>query len=240
MVFDDAFVPWENVLVYRDVEKAKGFYSRSGFFNRFNLQSAVRLAIKLEFMVGLMLKGVAACGTADFRGVQASIGELIGIRELLWSITTAMCADPEPGIGGTVVPRLQTAAATRVFMTNTWTRVRDIFECILAAAPIYTVSSHRDLETPELAPIIERYYRGSALPGPERIKLFKLMWDALYSEFAGRHALYERNYSGNQDQQRIDILSWSEVRGDAARYRALVEECMSHYDTSGWVHEDWR
>ena len=31
IVFDNAFIPWENVLVYRDVEKATGFYAQSGF-----------------------------------------------------------------------------------------------------------------------------------------------------------------------------------------------------------------
>jgi 4-hydroxyphenylacetate 3-monooxygenase len=235
MVFEDAFVPWENVLVYRDVEKCKGFYAQSGFFNRFNLQSAVRLAIKLEFCIGLLLKGLEATGTDGFRGVQAKAGELIGMRDLLWAVTTAMAADPEPGIGGTVVPKLQTAAACRVFSTGTWTRVRDIFEEVLAGAPTYTVSSVRDLGTPELAETIERYYRGTSLSGPERIKLFKLVWDAMYSEFAGRHALYERNYAGNQDQQRLDILRWSEQRGDTAGYRALVDECLASYDTHGWL-----
>ncbi len=34
VVFEEAFIPWENVLVYRDVALAKGFYAESGFFNR--------------------------------------------------------------------------------------------------------------------------------------------------------------------------------------------------------------
>ena len=33
----------------------------------------------------------------------------------------------------------------------------------------------------------------------ERIKIFKLMWDAIGSEFGGRHELYEINYTGSQD-----------------------------------------
>jgi 4-hydroxyphenylacetate 3-monooxygenase len=235
LIFEDAFVPWENVLVYRDVEKAKGFYAASGFFNRFNLQSAVRLTIKLEFCLGLLMKGTEAAGTAGFRGVQAQIGELVAMRETIWAFTTAMVLDPEPGIGGTVVPKLQTAAALRLYMTNAWTRVRDIFETVLAGAPIYTVSSVKDLQTPELEPIIERYYRGTGLPGPERVKLFKLIWDALYSEFAGRHALYERNYAGNQEQQRLDALHWSQMRGDADRFKGLVEQCMGDYDLNGWT-----
>ncbi|MCB8961386.1 MAG: Pyoverdin chromophore biosynthetic protein pvcC [Ardenticatenales bacterium] len=234
MVFDNCFVPWENVLVYRDVEKAKQFYAASGFFNRFNLQSAVRLSIKLEFCIGLLAMGAESAGTADFRGVQAAVGEMVGLREQLWALTTAMALDPEEGVGGTAIPRLQTAAATRIFATNLWQRVREIFETTLAGGPIYTVSSFRDLQQPELAPLVAQYYRGTGLAAPDRIKLFKLIWDALYSEFAGRHALYERNYAGNQDQQRLDALRWAEGRGDMDRYKGLVNQCLDDYDLSGW------
>ena len=237
MVFENAFIPWENVLIYRDVAKTKGFYAKSGFFNRFNLQSAVRLATKLEFCIGLLMKGTDASGTSKFRGVQAAIGEMVSMRELIWSLTTAMVYEPEPGIGNTVLPRIQTAAASRVYTTRSWHRVREIFESILAGAPIYTVSSVRDLQTPELTGIIDRYYRGTGLAGPERVKLFKLIWDALYSEFAARHALYERNYAGNQEQHFLDTLRWSYVRGDAKRYRDFVDQCLSDYDTNGWQVE---
>jgi 4-hydroxyphenylacetate 3-monooxygenase len=146
-----------------------------------------------------------------------------------------MIAEPEPSIGGTVVPRLLTAAAARVYCTSAWHRVREIFETTLAGAPIYTVSSPRDLQVPELRRVVDQYFRGTGIDAVERIKLFKLIWDALYSEFAGRHALYERNYAGNQEQQRLDPLTWAEARGDAGRYRALVDECMAGYDLDGFV-----
>ncbi len=235
IVFDNTFVPWENVLAYRDVETTRGFYASSGFFNRYNLQAATRLSVKLEFAAGLLLRGTEASGTAEFRAVQAAIGEIIAMRELVWALTTAMVADPEPSIGGTVVPRLQVAATSRLHSTNMWDRVRALFESYLAGAPIYTVSSPRDLTNDELRPTIDRYFRGTGLEAAERIKLFKLIWDALYSEFAGRHALYERNFAGNQDQQRLDVVRWAEARGDADRFRRLVDDCMADYDLDGWV-----
>src|SRR5438309_661040 len=37
-VFDNAFIPWENVFIHRDVERLKNFYPRSGFFNCCALQ----------------------------------------------------------------------------------------------------------------------------------------------------------------------------------------------------------
>jgi 4-hydroxyphenylacetate 3-monooxygenase len=240
LVFDNTFIPWENVLIYRDVDRVKGFYAASGFFNRFNLQSAVRLAVKLEFCCGLLAKGIDASGTSDFRGVQAALGELIAITNTVWAFTDAMAMHPEPGIGETVVPRLQTAAAARIFMTNAWHRVRELFEVTLAGAPIVTVSDVADLQAPELSDVVERFYRGTGISSRDRIKLFKLIWDALYSEFAGRHALYERNYAGNQDQMRLDALGWAERRGDMARYRDMVDRCLADYDERGWVAEHLR
>ena len=149
-------------------------------------------------------------------------------------MTTAMVNDTEPNIGGTVVPKLQTAAANRILMTNTWGRVREIFEIILAGAPVYTISSHLDLKQPDLKSTIDKYFRGTGLNVHERIKLFKMIWDAMYSEFAGRNAVYERNYAGNQDQQRLDALRWANMRGDTDRYKDVVQQSLDDYDLDGW------
>ena len=58
-VFDNAFIPWENVFIHRDVERLKSFYPRSGFVNGFTLQGCTRLAVKLDFIVGPALQGRA-------------------------------------------------------------------------------------------------------------------------------------------------------------------------------------
>ena len=51
-----------------------------------------------------------------------------------------------------------------------------------------------------VASLIDRYYRGTGATALERIKWFKLVWDAIGTEFGGRHELYERNYAGNHEQ----------------------------------------
>jgi len=38
----------------------------------------------------------------------------------------------------------------------------------------------------------------------ERVKLLKLLWDAVGSEFGGRHELHERNYAGNYEAIRLE------------------------------------
>src|SRR5258708_27039853 len=52
-LFDNAFIPWENVLIHRDIESLKQFYPRSGFVNAFTLQACPLLPAKPHFLAGL-------------------------------------------------------------------------------------------------------------------------------------------------------------------------------------------
>jgi 4-hydroxyphenylacetate 3-monooxygenase len=240
LVFDDAFIPWENFLVYRDVERANSFYPASGFFNRFNLQAGTRLGTKLDFMVGLLARGLAVNGTDGFRGVQAALGEVIAWRTMIWAMTTAMATHPEPGVGGSVVPRFDDAAALRIFATTSWPAVKEIFEDVLGGAPLVAPSGREDLLSPELRPLIDRYYRGTGVAAIDRVKLYKLVWDAIGTEFGGRHELYERNYAGNHEQIRVDTMNFAKRSGLLDRCTKLVDDCLSDYDIDGWLNDTWR
>ena len=77
------FVPYENVFAYGDIEKVNNFFPRSGFLPRFMFQGCTRLAVKLDFLAGLLLKAVEATGAKDFRGVQADGRRSAGLAQLL-------------------------------------------------------------------------------------------------------------------------------------------------------------
>ncbi len=80
LVFDKVFVPYENVFAYGDIDKVNNFFPRSGFLPRFMFQGCTRLAVKLDFFAGLLLKAVEATGAKDFRGVQAQVGDRLRSR----------------------------------------------------------------------------------------------------------------------------------------------------------------
>lgn len=63
---------------------------------------------------------------------------------------------------------------------------------------------------------MDSYYRSAELEPEQRLKLFKLIWDATGSEFGARHAVYESHYSGNAEQIRLDSLAWASRRGHLA------------------------
>ena len=104
IVLDNVFIPWEDVLAYKNVDIANGFRPKTGWMNRYTFQGCTRFAVKLDFMVGLLLKSTEVAGTDNFRGVQARIGELISYRNMFWSISTSMALDPEDGPNGVKLP----------------------------------------------------------------------------------------------------------------------------------------
>lgn len=239
VIFDDALIPWENVLVYRDIERATGFYAASGFMNRYTLQSGTRLAVKFDFMCGLISQALEANGTAGFRGVRAQLGELLGWGSLMWALTASLALDPEVGPGGMVIPRLEHAVLIRLFGAMAWPRVEEIAGEVLGGSPLVIPSSNRDMLNEDLRPLIDRYYRGSTSSAHDRIKLFKLLWDAIGSEFGSRHTLYERNYGGSPELVRLNVVDFAQQRGRLDEMVQLVQSCMSDYDVDGWLRGPW-
>jgi 4-hydroxyphenylacetate 3-monooxygenase len=133
LVLDHVLVPWENVLVYDDVDKAMAFFTASGFHPRAMLHGCTRLAVKLDFIAGRMLKAVDAVGSAQTRNVQASIGEVLAWRNTFWGLSDAMARTPVPWAGATVLPNPESAQAYRVVSTIAYPRVKEIIESILAS-----------------------------------------------------------------------------------------------------------
>jgi 4-hydroxyphenylacetate 3-monooxygenase len=58
--------------------------------------------------------------------------------------------------------------------------------------------SEESFDAPETAEDVRRYYQSATLSARERVKLLKLMWDLVGTEFAGRQLQYEMFYSAAQ------------------------------------------
>lgn len=239
-VFDNAFIPWENVFIHRDVEKLKAFYPNSGFVNGYTFQACTRLAVKLDFIAGLLMKAARTTGVDGFRGVQVHIGEVIGWRNLFWALTDAMARNPDPWVNGAVLPNLRAGSAYRLFATEAYPAVRSIVEKVVASGLIYLPSHSRDLKNPEIDKYLAKYVRGSnGIGHVERIKIMKLLWDAIGSEFGARHELYELNYAGSHELVRLFPLQHAQATGVTKQMEALADKCMADYDLDGWTSDTW-
>ncbi|HEY5210057.1 MAG TPA: 4-hydroxyphenylacetate 3-hydroxylase N-terminal domain-containing protein [Stellaceae bacterium] len=243
-VLDKVFIPWEDVLIYRDPARVLSFHPRSGFQNGYLLQGCTRFAVKLDFFCGLLAKALRCTGGDEARLNQSLLGEAIAYRNLFWALSDAMCHNPEPwpgGVAGALLPESKAAHAYRVFAPEAYPRIRDIVERTVTSALIYLPSSVKDFFNPESEPYLKQYVRGShGIGHRERIKILKLLWDATGTEFGGRHELYERNYAGSWEDVRMQTYS-AATRGPLMKeMEALVDQCLGDYDESGWTNAAWK
>ena len=239
IVLDNVFIPWENVLAYRNIEVSNNFVAGSGFVPRFTFHGCTRLAVKLDFMTGLLLKATEGAGTKNFRGVQAKIGEVVALRNMFWGLSTAMALDPEPGPNGLVIPNQYSSAAYRALAPGAWVKVKNIFEQVVAGGLIQLPSSSKDFLNEDLRPYLDTYYRGTGISAEERVKLLKMVWDTIGTEFGGRHELYEVNYAGNHENINMEALFHFEASGAAQQQINFVDSALNDYDLQGWTNSTW-
>jgi 4-hydroxyphenylacetate 3-monooxygenase len=239
LVLDQVLIPWENVFIYGDIGKVQFFTANSGFVERFTFHGCTRLAVKCEFIAGLLAKALEITGTADFRGVQARLGEVLAWRNLFWGLSDAAARNPTPWKDGAVLPNLQYGMAYRWFSQVGYARIREIVLQDVASGLIYVNSGAEDFGNPDIRPYLDKYLRGSnGVDAIGRSKLMKLLWDAVGTEFGGRHELYERNYAGNHESTRVELLAGQLTSGKIDEYKAFVDACLSEYDLDGWTAAD--
>jgi two-component FAD-dependent monooxygenase len=239
LVLDKVLVPWENVFCHGDIGKTQQWVRRSGFTERLTFHGCTRLAVKLEFIAGLLAKALAVTGTLDFRGVQSRLGEVLAWRNMFWALSDASARNPVPWADGAVLPNPQYGMAYRWFMQVGYPRVKEIIQQDVASGLIYLNSSVEDFKNPDVRPYLDKYLRGSnGVDAQERVKLMKMLWDAVGTEFGGRHELYERNYSGSHEDTRVSLMMSNRADGTLAGYEAFAESAMAEYDLDGWTVPD--
>jgi 4-hydroxyphenylacetate 3-monooxygenase len=90
-------------------------------------------------------------------------------------------------------------------------------------------SSVEDFGNPEIAEQLERYVQSPGVPARERVKLMKLAWDLVGSEFASRHHQYEMFYAGAPFLVKQRMYQ----NYDFDRSARLVEDALAGYDLDG-------
>jgi 4-hydroxyphenylacetate 3-monooxygenase len=241
LVLDKVLVPWENVFIYGDIGRVQLFTGHSGFIERFTFHGCTRLAVKLEFIAGLLAKALDITGTSSFRGVQSRLGEVLAWRNLFWALSDASARNPMPWRNGALLPNPQYGLAYRWFMQIGYPRIKEIVQQDVASGLIYLNSSVEDFQNEDVRPYLDKYLRGShGVEAVDRSKVMKLLWDAVGTEFGGRHELYERNYAGSHENTRVELLAAQTANGQLDDYKSFVEQCMAEYDLDGWTVPDLR
>jgi 4-hydroxyphenylacetate 3-monooxygenase len=196
IVFDDVFVPWENTFVYRDVEQVRNQFFATASHMLGNHQSQVRLAAKMKFLAGLARKVASMNGIDVIPSVQEKLGEMASLAAIVEGMVAAAEATCSIDQHGVAKPNPKYIYGIMGLQGELYPRAVSILRELAGGGVIQLPSSYKEIVNPETRPDFERYLQGGRGSFDERIKLFKLVWDAVGSEFGGRHTQYEMFYAG--------------------------------------------
>jgi 4-hydroxyphenylacetate 3-monooxygenase len=196
VVFDNVFVPWEHVFIYRNIELTRDQWFKTPSHSLGNHQAQVRYVTKLRFMMGLVQRMIEMIGTASSPPVQIAMGELAAFASIYEGMLLAHEANA-PIKDGVLWPSVITLYSAMAMQSEFNGRMLEIIRELVSSSVISQPSSVADFDNPEIAPMIERYMRSGSMDARSRTELTRLLWDFLGTEFGSRHQQYEKFYGGS-------------------------------------------
>jgi 4-hydroxyphenylacetate 3-monooxygenase len=195
--FDDVKVPWERVFLLRNTDMCRAQLHDTPAHVYQNYQAQIRLSVKLRFLVGLARAVAQTIGTINFPSVVETLGKLASQAALIEGMVLGMEAGGAMR-GDYFLPNRHLLYAAQVQSQEMYPQIISTIRELAGGALLMLPSSVEDFSNPELAEIISLTQISPAMSGEHRVKLLKLTWDAVGSEFASRHLQYEMFYAGAQ------------------------------------------
>ena len=195
LYFDNVHVPWERVFIAGDLAMCQKQFHATPAHVYQNYQCQIRLMVKLRFLVGLARMIALANGIEAFPQVRETLGQLAAESAMVDAFVAAMEAKGAQR-GAYFVPDRHTLYAAQVLTQQLYPKVITTLRSLAGGSMIMLPSGIEDLADPALADYTLRVQGSATLSPEERVKLFKLAWDAVGSEFASRHTQYEMFYAG--------------------------------------------
>jgi 4-hydroxyphenylacetate 3-monooxygenase len=221
VVFDDVVVPYERCFIVGQPELCNGIYTETSAAVHMTHQVVTRTRAKTEFVLGLVSLLTEAIAIEQFQHVQEKIAEVIIALETCKALARTAEADAQPNRFGLVTPAWDPLNACRNWYPRTYPRFVEILRQ-LGASGLMALPTEADAFGPG-AEDVERYLQSATLDGVDRLRLFRLAWDACISAYSGRQALYEYFFFGDPVRMAGALVAGYDREPYKERVRAFLE-----------------
>ena len=220
VVFDDVHVPWERVFMLGHPELCNAFYTDTSAVVHMTHQVVARTLTKTETYLGLLSLMTEAIGIEQFTHIQEDLAEVIVMQGTLRALLRASEADAELNPYGVFTPAWEPLNTARNWYPKVSQRLPALVRKF-GASGLMAIPTEDDV-LGGAAGDVERYLQSATLPGPERVQLFRLAWDASASAFAGRQTLYEHYFFGDPVRMAGALLKATDREPQKARVREFL------------------
>ncbi|MFD1539806.1 4-hydroxyphenylacetate 3-hydroxylase family protein [Nonomuraea guangzhouensis] len=224
VMFDHVKVPWEQVFVHNDVALSRELYFRTPAHVYGNHHSNVRFLAKLQLIIGLASRVTESTGAAQVPAVRETLGRMASQEALLSGLIDGQMWAAESW-GEYVAFNRRSMYAALNWCVEEYSPLIDTLRELCGGGVLQMPADASVLEDPELSEVFREFWHTPQLDAVNRMKLLKLAWDMVGSEFAGRHLQYEKFYPG----ARFIVRGHNYREAPWDEFHRVVDELMGSY-----------
>jgi 4-hydroxyphenylacetate 3-monooxygenase len=233
LVCDRVKIPWERVFLHNDAAMSRRIYIETPANCYQNHQSNIRFWSKMGLIVGLASRICQANGTDKIPAVRETLGRLASFEALIGGLVHGQLDAWEAWPEGYATPNRRIMYAALNWCQEHHTEIVDILRTLLGGYPLVMPASIDVVTDAGLRDRFERWWKTPSIEAVERHKLYKLAWDIVGTEFAGRHMLYEKFYAGSS----IVVRNQSDREAPWERFHATVDQLLNSIEVPGGADE---
>ncbi len=223
---DKVKVPWEKVFVHNDAILAREVYIKTPGHCYGNHQSNVRFHAKMQLIVGLASKIAHASGANEVPAVREVLGRFAALEAALGGMIAGQLQDAEDWPAGYKTFNRRYMYAALNWCTESHSQIIDALRELCGGGVFQMPADISVMHEPKLKKMFETYWQTPQLGAVDRMKLYKLAWDLIGTEFAGRHQQYEKFYAGAS----FIVRNHSFREAPWAHFHKVVDDLMACYD----------
>lgn len=203
MVFDNVFIPWENVFMCGEYEFSGMLVERFAGYHRQSYGGC-------KVGVGDVLIGAAALA-ADYNGahkashVKDKLIEMMHLNETLYACGIACSAEGHKTASGNYLIDLLLANVCKQNITRFPYEIARLAEDI-AGGLMVTMPSEKDLRHPVIGEVVEKYFKGvTSVATEDRMRILRLIENITLGTAAVGYRTESMHGAGSPQAQRIMI-----------------------------------
>ena len=194
---DDVLVPWEKVFVHDDAEMSRGIYVQTPSHCYGNHQSNVRFWAKMQLLTGLLSRIVKSSGNDRIPAVADQLGRMAALEATLGGMIHGQIEAAEDWPDGYATFNRRFMYAALNWCTENHSMIIEMLRELMGGGVFQMPADVSVMKDPELRRQFEQFWATPFADSFERMKLYRLAWDLVGSEFASRHTSYEKFYAGS-------------------------------------------
>lgn len=206
VIFNDVFVPWEQVFLCGEYEFAGPMVRNFGNYHRHSHGGC-------KCGVGDVLVGAAAAA-AEYNGlprvshINAKLAEMLKTVEAIYGCSIAASVEAEPTESGIYMVDPVLSNTSKLY------EGKELHEAIrlmieIAGGMVADLPSEKDMDNPDIGPMLKKYLKGAeGVPTEDRMRLFRFIEKLA---FESRDIVSNIHGAGSPETHRMTVLQNADI-----------------------------